>query len=68
MNRGAWRAIVHGVQRDGHNLATKQQQQNGNLLDTKGSCFGPREELWERIRPYYLRTKFLSLKIRMIPQ
>ena len=26
MDRGAWRATVHGVQGDGHNLVTKQQQ------------------------------------------
>ena len=25
MDRGAWRATVHGVTRVGHNLATKQQ-------------------------------------------
>ena len=29
MDRGAWHATVHGVaKRVGHNLATKQQQQN----------------------------------------
>ena len=28
MHRGAWRATVHGVARVGHDLATKQQQQN----------------------------------------
>ena len=27
MDRGAWRATVHGVTRVGHGLATKQQQQ-----------------------------------------
>ena len=27
MDRGAWEAIVHGMQRIGHNLATKQQGQ-----------------------------------------
>ena len=27
MDRGAWRAIVHGTARVRHNLATKQQQQ-----------------------------------------
>ena len=27
MDRGDWQAIVHGVTRVGHNLATKQQQQ-----------------------------------------
>ena len=27
MDREAWRATVHGVARDGHNWATKQQQQ-----------------------------------------
>ena len=26
MDRGAWRATVHGSQRVGHNLVTKQQQ------------------------------------------
>ena len=26
MNRGAWRATVHGVTKNGHNLASKQQQ------------------------------------------
>ena len=25
MDRGAWQATVHGLQRPGHNLATKQQ-------------------------------------------
>ena len=28
MDRGAWRATVHGVQRVGHDLVTKQQQQH----------------------------------------
>ena len=28
MDRGAWQATVHGVQRVGHDLATEQQQQN----------------------------------------
>ena len=27
MDRGAWRATVHGVARVGHNSVTKQQQQ-----------------------------------------
>ena len=26
MDRGAWRATVHGVAKVGHNLVTKQQQ------------------------------------------
>ena len=29
MGRGAWRAIVHGVAKVGHDLMTKQQQQQG---------------------------------------
>ena len=28
MDRGAWQATIHGVQRVGHDLATEQQQQN----------------------------------------
>ena len=27
MDRGAWRATVHGVTKESYNLATKQQQQ-----------------------------------------
>ena len=27
MDRGAWRATVHGVARVGHNLATKQREE-----------------------------------------
>ena len=30
MDRGAWRATVHGVSRVGHNLATKQQINNSD--------------------------------------
>ena len=29
-DRGTWHAAVHGLQRDGHNLATEQQQQIGD--------------------------------------
>ena len=36
MDRGDWRATVHGVQRVRHDLSTKQQQ-NSNLL--KHLCF-----------------------------
>ena len=32
MDRGAWRAIVHGSQRVGHNLATEQQQLQRSAL------------------------------------
>ena len=35
MNRGAWWAIVHGVARVEHNLATKQQHK---LVLYKGKC------------------------------
>ena len=28
-NRGAWRALVHGLQRVKHNLATERQQSMG---------------------------------------
>ena len=32
-DRGTWRAVVHGVPRVGHNLATEQQQQEWHLIN-----------------------------------
>ena len=32
MDRGAWRAIVHGIARVIHDLVTKQQQQHSRYL------------------------------------
>ena len=37
MDRGAWRAIVHGVPRIGHNLATKPPPKPGFLEKPVGS-------------------------------
>ena len=34
MDRGAWRAKVHGVPRVRHSLATKQQQQQNHTHST----------------------------------
>ena len=34
MDRGAWRAIVHGMQRIGHNWATEQQQRSTYIKPT----------------------------------
>ena len=33
MNRGTWQATVHGSQRVGYNLVTKQQEQNIYMYD-----------------------------------
>ena len=32
MDRGAWRATVHGVARAGHDLATKQEYMNMSII------------------------------------
>ena len=32
MDRGAWRATVHGVARVGHDLVTKQQQRATHII------------------------------------
>ena len=37
MNRGAWRATVHGIARVRHNLATQQQQHLPETLEAVGS-------------------------------
>ena len=38
MNRGSWRATVHGLQRVGHDLGTKEPQffEKSNLKYTSG--------------------------------
>jgi len=39
MDRGAWRATVHGSQRVRHNLTTKLQQQHGkSIFNILGNC------------------------------
>ena len=40
MDRGAWQAIVHGVARVGHNLATKPTNQFLNHHHDKGEAGG----------------------------
>ena len=41
MDRGAWQATVHGVAKSGHNLMTKQQQQQPFVFQklTSNTCF-----------------------------
>ena len=52
-DRGAWCALVHGVRRFGHDLATEQKQQPGKREDLI-SC-----ELWW-VHTSFLQTKCMS--------
>ena len=45
MDRGAWQATVHGLQRVGHDLATKQQNDN-NILSKFSSSAAKNEDVY----------------------
>ena len=50
MDRGAWRATVHGVQGDGHNLVTKQQQKTMAIYLIPGVLvLGPEKNFGEEL-------------------